>query len=332
MTKSKQNMKKNNNKTIKKRYRRKLKNKRKKTKRRQTKRKQTTKKLLKGGLSSNQFTFQNILDHKRKYKYLKIKYPDENTHMKSWVKITNKRNRKLSFQFFREVDEEPTAIKKDDSIHDGQIYDIDTDDPYVCKDNEGNTVLDLSKFEATIEENRAIRRTINKCNKPGKQKRVKITLGDIIEDHENEKYFKIKQPLGEGEIEDEGMDSWVKIIKEENNKNQFTIQYLYTYDDENHAIYHPDHLTKCSIESHNYKAKCDEEGENISPYSIFDTLSILKEADENTKTFIDRDIVLFASENNGYNYNDNNYNNDNNPYNQYNQYNQYNHNNQYNDY
>lgn len=295
MAKSKQNMKKNNNKTIK-RYRRKVKNKRKKTKRRQTKRKQTTKKLLKGGLGSNQFTFQNVVNGRDKYKYLKIKYPDENTHLKSWVKITNKGNNQLSFEFFREVNEEPTAIKKDDSIPDGKICDIDINDTYVCQDKEGNTVLDLINFEATIEENAAIRRTIDKCIVPGEKHTLSITFQDILDDPEDKKYFKIKQPLGEEEIEDEGMNSWVKIIKEENDikKKRFIIQHLSTYDDENHNIYNPVHLTKCIIvQGSKNEANCDGEGENISRYSKFNTSSIIKEADENTKTLIDEDIVAF---------------------------------------
>ncbi len=89
MAKSKQNMKKNNNKTIK-RYRRKVKNKRRQTKRRQTKRKQTkrkqtTKKLLKGG-EEPLFTFQNIYKNieNEKYNYLKLQ-KKEGPPLREWL-------------------------------------------------------------------------------------------------------------------------------------------------------------------------------------------------------------------------------------------------------
>ena len=102
MAKSKQNMKKNNNKTIK-RYRRKVKNKRKKTKRRQTTRKQTTKKLLKGGLvyrptqPEPQVPITNHLQNIQldDPKYFKIVHP--NGDARSWVKIEKEEGNEQSF-------------------------------------------------------------------------------------------------------------------------------------------------------------------------------------------------------------------------------------------
>lgn len=295
MTKSKQNMKKNNNKTIKKRYRRKLKNKRKKTKRRQTKRKQTTKKLLKGG-EELLYTFRNIYKNlvekeNEEYKYFKLQ-KKEGPPLREWLKCDileeagGSGNKHFVISTFVETRKNPTFIKWTDFdvciIPDINIENITTDDDYMC-----NT-FNLNDYNVKIEYDTAIRGTLDKCLDTRKEESVLITFTDIIADSKNEKYFEIEPP-------EEGMKSLVKIIKEENNEKLFTIQYVYTYDEDNHSTYDAAHSTKCIIDQRSEDRYCyDEHDHDADAVSQFDTFSIINEVTDDTiRGKIDESIIGF---------------------------------------
>ena len=190
MAKSKQNMKKNNNKTIK-RYRRKVKNKRRQTKRKQTKRKQTTKKLLKGGeelLLTFQNIYKNIVVNKNKdYKCLKLQKNDEPPE---WLYIVPVDGDILFIMHFDETRKTPTHIKLRDYGHDciippnQNIENITTDEDYTCKNVKGDIMYNLKDYNVTIEDDKAIIRTLDTSHETGEEERLLITFQDILDDTE----------------------------------------------------------------------------------------------------------------------------------------------------
>tara|TARA_Y100000992_G_C21197005_1_gene458442 strand:+ start:101 stop:970 length:870 start_codon:yes stop_codon:yes gene_type:complete len=220
MAKSKQNMKKNNNKTIK-RYRRKVKNKRRQTKRKQTKRKQTTKKLLKGGeelLLTFQNIYKNIVVNKNKdYKCLKLQKNDEPPE---WLYIVPVDGDILFIMHFDETRKTPTHIKLRDYGHDciippnQNIENITTDEDYTCKNVKGDIMYNLKDYNVTIEDDKAILRTIKKIIDfySFEEERLLITFQDILDDTEKYEYVRI------------GKRSWVKI--KNNGERNLTFHFM----------------------------------------------------------------------------------------------------------
>ena len=230
MTKSKQNMKKNNNKTIK-RYRRKVKNKRRQTKRRQTKRKQTTKKLLKGGeelLFTFQNIYENIVENKNKdYKCLKLQKNDEPPE---WLYIVDGPGLELNgvhvdgdilfIMHFDETRKTPTHIKLRDYGHNciippnQNIENITTDEDYKCKNVKGDIMYNLKDYNVTIEDDKAILRTIKKIIDfySFEEERLLITFQDILDYTEKYEYVRI------------GKRSWVKI--KNNGERNLTFHFM----------------------------------------------------------------------------------------------------------
>ncbi len=109
----------------------------------------------------------------------------------------------LFMSHFVETQKIPTHIKwtyGDDCLIPDQNTEITTDDDYTCKNDQGD-IFNLNDYNVTIEDDKAIIRTLDTSHETGEEERLLITFQDILDDTEKYEYVRI------------GKRSWVKIEK-----------------------------------------------------------------------------------------------------------------------